>query len=142
LWRCLAVAYPGIILGPPFRKYCHVLSNYRQGWLDNWIYWTQLNYATLDYTLQFTVRHTHTNLLSPGVFSLVVTSQLSLLFRVQDLLQTLSQSPNCRLTVGFHSRPTTSLKTLQLQLAHKVKELYDRRPVGQCVLVSSPVWGS
>jgi hypothetical protein len=30
-----------------------------------------------DYTLLFTVRHTHTNLLSPGVCSLVVTSQLS-----------------------------------------------------------------
>jgi hypothetical protein len=36
-----------------------------------------LNYTTRDYTLQFTVRHMHTNLLSPGVFSLVVTSQLS-----------------------------------------------------------------
>jgi hypothetical protein len=44
-------------------------------WIDNWIYWTQLNYTTCDYTLQFTVRHT--NLLSLGVFSLVVTSQLS-----------------------------------------------------------------
>jgi hypothetical protein len=44
-------------------------------WTDNWIYWTQLNYTTRDYTLQFTVRHTHTNLLSPGVCSLV-TSQL------------------------------------------------------------------
>jgi hypothetical protein len=46
-------------------------------WIDNWIYWTQLNYTTRDYTLQFTVRHMHTNLLSPGVFSLVYTSQLS-----------------------------------------------------------------
>jgi hypothetical protein len=36
-------------------------------WIDNWIYWTQLNYTTRDYTLQFTVRHTHTNLLSSGV---------------------------------------------------------------------------
>jgi hypothetical protein len=36
-------------------------------WIDNWIYWTQLNYTTRDYTLEFTVRHTHTNLLSPGV---------------------------------------------------------------------------
>jgi hypothetical protein len=28
-------------------------------WIDNWIYWTQLNYTTRDYTLQFTVRHAH-----------------------------------------------------------------------------------
>jgi hypothetical protein len=46
-------------------------------WIDNWIYWTQLNYTARYYTLQFTVSHTHTNLLSPGVCSLVVTSQLS-----------------------------------------------------------------
>jgi hypothetical protein len=46
-------------------------------WIDNWIYWTQLNYTTRDYTLQFTVRHTHSNLLSSSVFSLVVTSQPS-----------------------------------------------------------------
>jgi hypothetical protein len=61
---------------------CHVLmvqySYYRRACIDSWIYWTQLNYTTRDYTLQFTVRHTHTDLLSPGVFSLVVTSQLTM----------------------------------------------------------------
>jgi hypothetical protein len=45
-------------------------------WIDNGIYWIQLNYTTRNYALQFTVRHTHTNLFSPGVCSLVVTSQL------------------------------------------------------------------
>jgi hypothetical protein len=40
----------------------------------------------------------------------------TLLFRAQDFLQTHSQSPDCRLTVGSHSRPTSSLKNLQPQL--------------------------
>jgi hypothetical protein len=58
--------------------YCRACGSYMRRLLD----WQLdlLDSAQLhncDYTLQFTVRHTHTNFLSPGVCSLVVTSQLS-----------------------------------------------------------------
>jgi hypothetical protein len=88
---------------------CICYSDYRRGWIDNWIYWTQLNYTTRDYTLEFTVRHTHTNLLSPGVFSLVVTSQLSLYSSGPRTSCRPTQSQECRVTAGSHSRPTSSL---------------------------------
>jgi hypothetical protein len=42
---------------------CKWYSDYRRGSIDNWIYWTQLNHTTRDYTLQSTVRHTHTHTL-------------------------------------------------------------------------------
>jgi hypothetical protein len=53
----------------------------------------------------------------------------SLLGWAQDLLQTQLTSP-------------ALLRRLPFSLSSQVKSHYDRRPVDQCVLVSSPVWGS
>jgi hypothetical protein len=39
-------------------------------------------------------------------------------------------------------RYSCSASTSSRWLSSKSKSHYDRRPVGQCVLVSSPVWGS
>jgi hypothetical protein len=170
-------------------------------WTFNWIYWTQLNYTTRDYTSQFTVRHTHTNLLSPGVFSLVFTAQLShksagprTSCRPTRCLQTPSSlthgnplpqpgssilplarthwlpNQDCNsggpvhrflvtvfqyrrilsFRIRWHIHPktvileglftlTTATATL---LCRQTSSHYDRRPIGQWVLVSSPVWGS
>jgi hypothetical protein len=58
--------------------YCRAYGDYTRRGLDWQLH--LLDSAQLhncDYTLQFTVRHTHTNLLSTGVCSLVVTYRLS-----------------------------------------------------------------
>jgi hypothetical protein len=90
--------------------------------------------------LQFTVIHTHTNLLSPGAVSPVVTSQrrCSLTSRVPQLRSS-----------GLISHDDGSLTQLtqlsdfgQSQSQSESESRYDRRSAGQSVLVSSPVWGS
>jgi hypothetical protein len=60
-------------------SYCraYVATIQDRVWIDNWIYWITLNYSySVLQCTHFTVHcNTHTNLLSPGVLSPVVTSQ-------------------------------------------------------------------
>jgi hypothetical protein len=62
------------------KTYCHAYGDYiRRGldWQLDLLDWTQLHNSWLHLTVHCNT-HTHTNLLSSGVFPLVVTSRLSL----------------------------------------------------------------
>jgi hypothetical protein len=101
--------------------YCHVFSDCRRV-LD-----CQLD--LLDYK---SVTH-----LQPSLLQLQLTLMAS--------LPSLNSSVDCQL---LHCWNCLATGTLELNCwdcwdsKSKSKSHYDRRPVGQCVLVSSPVWGS
>lgn len=62
-------------------------------WIGNWIHWA-LGYATLDYSLQMTVAHTHTVLLSHCLhqYSGNGFQQRTFPFRISELSLCLSYS--------------------------------------------------
>jgi hypothetical protein len=95
-------------------------------WIDNCIYGITV------YTLQFTTVHTLYN-----------SQQLSLFSSSEDFG---SSSATTAATNSFgipcHHYPGNSTELCTILTQSKSESHYDRWPVGQWVLVSSPVWGS
>jgi hypothetical protein len=113
---------------------------YKTGWIDNWIYWITHNYTQLQCmhfysSLQFSITLAES---SHCIFTGCLSPNIAGSVRLQLCISSLKTA----------ARPEHSLVTRNSWLPtnycnkSKSKSHYDRRPVGQCVLVSSPVWGS
>jgi hypothetical protein len=105
-------------------------------WIDNWIYWitNQLRTIYSVYTLQLSTTE-----------SLLFLWRLRLQLcnhRCNQLLWHPLPSlthPQAKSKSHYDRRPVSQCILVS---SPKSKSHYDRRPVGQCILVSSPIWGS
>jgi hypothetical protein len=145
----LVYIYLSLHIWQPIWTYCHGLSDYRRG-LDWQLGLLDPNTVTV-YRLQWTFTQGYTSQSSLAtapqlVFHCTLSSQLSL---YSSRPRTSCRPTHSLRIVGSHSRPTSSLKTLQPQLTQLTRtsksnlmSLYDRRSVGQSIMVLSLIWGS